>query len=141
MLSSFVDGESISMAGPVILLVDDELLIHEVLGAELADAGFEIVLASDGAQALAELDTDATRFRAVVTDIKLGAGPDGWDVGRRARELVSDIPVVYTTGTAFDDWSSKGVPNSVVITKPFAPAKITMAVAAMITAADTNRAG
>ncbi len=79
---------------------------------------------SNGNRAIAELDADAARFKAVVTDIRLGKGPDGWDVGRRARELVSDMSVVYVSGDSTHDWSSKGVPESVVILKPFAPTQL-----------------
>ena len=73
------------MQAPTILLVEDEALIVEILTAEFADTGFDVVAASDGTRAIAELDADATRFKAVVTDIRLGEGPDGWDVGRHAR--------------------------------------------------------
>ncbi len=130
-----------SLQAPTILLVEDEALIVEILTAEFADTGFEVVVASDGNRAIAELDADAARFKAVVTDIRLGKGPDGWDVGRRARELVSDMSVVYVSGDSTHDWSSKGVPESVVILKPFAPTQLVTAVSTLITAADTRRAG
>ena len=129
------------MQAPTILLVEDEALIVEILTAEFADTGFEVVVVSDGNRAIAELDADAARFKAVVTDIRLGKGPDGWDVGRRARELVSDMSVVYVSGDSTHDWSSKGVPESVVILKPFAPTQLVTAVSTLITAADTRRAG
>jgi DNA-binding response OmpR family regulator len=129
------------LQAPTILLVEDEALIEEILAAEFADTGFEVVAASDGNRAIAELDADATRFKAVVTDIRLGEGPDGWDVGRRARELVSDLCVVYISGDSTHDWSSKGVPESVVILKPFAPTQLSTAVSMLITAADTRRTG
>jgi DNA-binding response OmpR family regulator len=129
------------LQAPTILLVEDEALIVEILTAEFADTGFEVVVASDGNRAIAELDADAARFKAVVTDIRLGKGPDGWDVGRRARELVSDMSVVYVSGDSTHDWSSKGVPESVVILKPFAPTQLVTAVSTLITAADTRRTG
>jgi DNA-binding response OmpR family regulator len=49
------------LQAPTILLVEDEALIEEILTAEFADTGFEVVAASDGNQAIAELDADATR--------------------------------------------------------------------------------
>jgi DNA-binding response OmpR family regulator len=130
-----------SLQAPTILLVEDEALIVEILTAEFADTGFEVVVVSDGNRAIAELDADAARFKAVVTDIRLGKGPDGWDVGRRARELVSDMSVVYVSGDSTHDWSSKGVPESVVILKPFAPTQLVTAVSTLISAADTRRTG
>jgi DNA-binding response OmpR family regulator len=129
------------LQAPTILLVEDEALIVEILTAEFADTGFEVVVVSDGNRAIAELDADAARFKAVVTDIRLGKGPDGWDVGRRARELVSDMSVVYVSGDSTHDWSSKGVPESVVILKPFAPTQLVTAVSTLISAADTRRTG
>jgi DNA-binding response OmpR family regulator len=127
------------LEAPALLLVEDEILLHEILTIELADAGFETVAVSEGNQALAELEAVATRFKAVITDIRLGDGPDGWNVARRARELVADMPVVYITGDSAHEWSSKGVPGSVVIAKPFAAAQLSTAVSTLITAADTRR--
>jgi DNA-binding response OmpR family regulator len=129
------------MEVPVLLLVEDEILLHEMLTAELADAGFETIVARDGGRAVAELEAGATRFKAIITDIKLGKGPNGWDVARRARELVSDMPIVYITGDSSHEFSSKGVPDSVVISKPFATAQLSIAVSTLITAADTRRTG
>jgi DNA-binding response OmpR family regulator len=124
-----------------LLLAEDETLFQEMLQTGLADAGFEIVPAGSGTQALAELETDASRFRAVITDINLGQGPDGWAVGRRARELVPEMPVVYMSGHSGHEWASNGVPNSVMIIKPFAPAQLITAISTLITDADTHRAG
>lgn len=121
-----------------LFLVEDEALIRDLLETSLAEAGFEVVAVADGAKALAELDADATRFRAVITDIKLGAGPDGWAVARRARELVADMPIVYMSGDSGHDWSSKGVPKSLIVTKPFAPAQIVTAVSTLLNEGDTQ---
>ena len=126
------------MEAPLILLIEDEVLIHELLATEFVEAGFEIVAADDGDRAIAELEKDANRFRAVITDIKLGEGPNGWDVARRARELLPDMPVIYITGDSTHEWASKGVPNSVVIAKPFTPTQVSTAVSTLITAADTR---
>jgi DNA-binding response OmpR family regulator len=122
-----------------ILLVEDEALILEGVKNELNDAGFEVVVAPNGIEALAELDADASQFKAVVTDIQLGCGPDGWDIGRHARELVADMPVVYMSGNGGNDWSSKGVPDSVMVAKPFAAVQLITAVSTLITNADTHR--
>jgi len=128
------------MAAPVLLLVEDEAAIQEWLRAELADAGFDLVMVGNGAEALAALDADAGGLKAVITDIRLGSGPDGWDVGRRAREHVPDMPVVYVSGDSADEWASKGVPNSVMIMKPFVAAQLITVLATLITDADIHRA-
>jgi len=125
----------------MLLLVEDDASVQGLLSAELAEAGFAVVAVGDGTRALAGLNADAIRFCAVITDIKLGRSPDGWDLGRRARELVSDMPVIYMTGDSSHEWSSKGVPNSVVIAKPFAPAQLVTAISLLINDADTHRTG
>ena len=111
-----------------LLLVEDDVALRETLGDALDDIGFDVVVAGSGAQALAVLDAGAAEFKEVVTDIDLGAGPDGWDVGRRAREHVGDMPVVYISGddNNNNEWQSKGVANSAFITKPFAHSKMVM---------------
>jgi DNA-binding response OmpR family regulator len=127
------------MTTTVLLLVEDESALQEMLHTELVDAGFEIAAASDGEKALAELAANAGRFRAVVTDINLGREPDGWAIGRRARELVPEMPVLYMSGDSVNDWASKGVPNSVMLAKPFAPVQLITEISRLITEADIHR--
>jgi len=86
------------MIGPTILVIEDEFLISEMVATSLSDGGYEVVQVISSKKALAELEADADRFRAIITDIRLGNGPDGWDLARRARELVPNIAVIYMTG-------------------------------------------
>lgn len=116
----------------LLLLVEDEALLHTILENGLEDAGFEIVIAASGAAALRELDTDAARFQAVLTDVSLGSGPTGWDVARRARELVAGMPVVYMTGDSASEWASQGVPNSILVPKPFVVPQIVTAISSLL---------
>jgi DNA-binding response OmpR family regulator len=59
----------------------------------------------------------------------------GWDIARRIREVNPVFPVVYMTGGASDEWASQGVPNSILLSKPFAPAQLVTAVAQLLNAA------
>jgi hypothetical protein len=56
------------------------------------------------------------------------------------REHIHDLPVIYMSGDSAADWSSKGVPNSVIVAKPFVAAQIVTAVATLMTKTDTDRA-
>jgi DNA-binding response OmpR family regulator len=123
-----------------LLLVEDDAAIRHFLMAALEDAGFAVVCAAAGAGAIAELEREGAPFRALVTDIRLGPGPDGWDIARLAREHIHDLPVIYMSGDSAADWSSKGVPNSVIVAKPFVAAQIVTAVATLMTKTDTDRA-
>lgn len=130
--------ERMSCPEPVLLLVEDEFLIREILDENLTEAGFVVVAVGSATEAYEELADNVSRFRAVVTDIRLGEGPDGWDIARRARQLASDMPVVYISGDSAGDWASKGVPKSVMIGKPFATGQIVTAVATLINDADSH---
>ena len=111
----------------LVFVVDDEPLIAQLLEDALTEGDFSVHSASDGAEAIRMLE--ATGYRALVTDVNLPPGElTGWDVAKRARELNADIPVIYMTGAAAHDWTSKGVPNSVLVAKPFAAAQIVTAV-------------
>jgi DNA-binding response OmpR family regulator len=137
--SSFHPGDDANMRPMKLLLVEDDPLIQEWIKTELSDAGFDIVVAVDGSGALAELNADAARFDAVVTDIRLGSGPNGWDVGRHARDLIPGIPIVYISGDRGHEWVSNGVARSVMIAKPFLPAQLITTICALISDGDTNR--
>ena len=121
-----------------LLIVEDEILIQQTVEDALTEAGFTVMIASSGTEAMTELGDDAARFRAVITDIRLGDGPNGWHVAQCARELVQDMPIVYMSGDSGHEWTSKGVPNSVMISKPFATAQIVTAVATLLNEADSH---
>lgn len=79
------------------------------------------------------LDGAGGKYRALVTDINLGRGTvDGWEIARHAREVDPKIPVVYMSGDSGGNWASKGVPNSVMLSKPFAPAQLVTAVSQLL---------
>ena len=119
----------------VILVVEDDQLLQSVVEESLADGGFETVIASSGENAVELLDAAQGKYRALVTDINLSPSEiDGWDVARHAREIDPNFPVVYMSGKDADDWASKGVPNSIMLAKPFAPAQLVTAVSQLLNA-------
>jgi two-component system OmpR family response regulator len=117
--------------GPCILVVEDEAMIQLVLEADLGDAGFSVIAVGGAVEAIARLEAGADGCHAVVTDINLSDG-SGWDVARRARELNPTMPVVYMTGDSAHEWPIKGVPQSILVAKPFAPVQIVNAVAQLL---------
>jgi DNA-binding response OmpR family regulator len=119
----------------VILVVEDDQLVQSVVEESLVDGGFGTVIASSGENAMELLDRSERKYRALVTDINLGASKvDGWDVARHAREIEPDFPVIYMSGKDATDWASKGVPNSIMLAKPFAPAQLVTAVSQLLNA-------
>jgi DNA-binding response OmpR family regulator len=118
---------------PAILVVEDDPLVHAIVEDALSDGGFQIDIASSGENAVGLLDTSNGKYRALVTDINLAIdGITGWDVARRAREINPSFPVVYMSGDSAEEWASQGVPNSIMLSKPFAPAQLVTAVSQLL---------
>ncbi|WP_374989954.1 response regulator [Rhizobium sp. TH2] len=92
-----------------------------------------VLTANDGPSAFVEIENG--EISALVTDINLGSGPSGWDVARRAREARPDLPVVYVSGQHSAEWTVHGVPNSIMISKPYVPALLVTAIATLLNAA------
>jgi CheY-like chemotaxis protein len=120
--------------GPLLLYVEDELLVQEATKPALSDAGYEVLTADSGADALALIKTHARTLRALVTDVNLGKGADGWEVAQRGRETIAGLAVIYVSGAAQGEWASRGVPGSLMIGKPFAPAQVVVAVSSLLNA-------
>jgi DNA-binding response OmpR family regulator len=116
----------------VILVVEDDFLIQDLVQGALSEGGFESEVASSGEEAVTLLQGDESNYRALVTDIHLQGALTGWDVAKRARELNPDMPVIYMTGAGADQWPSHGVPNSMLLQKPFAPAQVVTAVSQLL---------
>jgi DNA-binding response OmpR family regulator len=125
---------------PTILLVEDDHALQAVLETALSDEGFEVVSASSGSAGMQALAPGEKPFQAVITDIQLGKGPRGWDIGHRAREVTPGIPVIYMTGNSAHEWTVNGVPESVMLQKPFVIAQLVTALTTLLNHASSATA-
>jgi CheY-like chemotaxis protein len=116
----------------VILVVEDDQLVQSLVEETLSDGGFEPTIATSGEEAVALLKGHKDKYRALVTDINLQREMDGWEVAQHALEIDPEFPVVYMSGAAAADWASKGVPNSIMLSKPFAPAQLLTAISNLL---------
>lgn len=126
---SIIERAGIVADSPLILVVEDEFFLQADLELALAAAGFATDVAWSGEEALSLLMTK--RHDAVVTDVKLAGALNGWEVAKRIREKDPSFPVVYVTAYP-QEWEANGVPNSVLIPKPFTPAKVVAAVSGLL---------
>lgn len=111
-----------------ILVVEDEAMIRMALVDILTDGGFSIEECGSGAAAIALID-QVPDLQGLITDIRLGDGPDGWAVARNARKRFPHLAVLYVTGDSAAEWTSQGVPGSVILQKPYADAQLMTAIA------------
>lgn len=117
---------------PMVLIVEDDPSIQAIVEDALAEAGFETAIAQSAEEALTLLKGKVRDYRALVTDINLKGNMDGWQVGKAAREIDPHFAIVYITGAAASEWASNGVPNSILLEKPFAPAQLITAVSQLL---------
>jgi CheY-like chemotaxis protein len=117
---------------PIILVVEDDQVIQGLIEETLTDCGFGSAIVASGGEAVNLLQEHRGKYRALVTDINLSGKMDGWEVARQAREIDPAFPIIYMTGAAADQWASHGVPNSILLTKPFAPAQLVTAVSQLL---------
>ena len=119
----------------LVLVIEDDPAVQVILDEALCEGGYEPALAASGEEAVTLLKGRKLPYRVLVTDINLLGRVDGWAVAKQARELDPNFPVVYMTGAAADQWPVHGVPNSVLLTKPFAPAQLVTAISNLLNAA------
>lgn len=116
----------------VIMVVEDDPVIQTLVEEALRDGGYEPAIAASGEEAVTLLKGNRDHYRALVSDINLKGRMDGWEVAKQAREIDPAFPIIYMTGAAADEWPSHGVPNSILLTKPFAPAQIVTAISQLL---------
>lgn len=122
---------------PAILVIEDDFSIQEIVEEALEEAGFDTTIAASAEEAVTLLRGQMTNYWALVTDINLDGSLDGWQIAKAAREIDPRFPIVYMTGAAASDWPVHGVPNSILLEKPFAPAQLVTAVSQLL---NTGRA-
>jgi len=119
---------------PLILVIEDDYFIQSMVEETLLEGGFEAAIAASGEEAVTLLQGNRGKYRALVTDINLMGKLDGWEVARQARKIEPGFPVVYISGASAEHWTSHGVPESILLTKPFASAQLLTAVSQLLNA-------
>lgn len=108
-----------------IMIADDELFYHQVLGDILAQEGFRVVAAArDGADAVAKFR--AVRPRVVIMDIFMPE-KNGIEATREIMALDPNAIVLICSGIGYDDDLNAALQAGArgVIYKPFVPDEIT----------------
>ncbi|MDA0328952.1 MAG: response regulator transcription factor [Gemmatimonadetes bacterium] len=108
-----------------ILVVDDEPHIRRVLSAILGGQGYDVVMASDGAEGLGELGVAGADL--VILDLMM-PGANGLEILAKIRsdKALAATPVIILTAKGQDtdrDAALAGGAND-FLTKPFSPKKL-----------------
>jgi CheY-like chemotaxis protein len=89
----------------------------------LEECGLVVESVYSGPDAIKALDR-LEPLTALLTDVDLGAGPDGFDLARHARRFYPHLPVVFVSGTMGAHHAANGVARSIFIAKPFVPRQV-----------------
>lgn len=115
------------MSAPTVLVVDDEADIREILQLTLENAGYRVVTAADGSEALAAAEQEVPD--AILLDVGM-PNVDGWQVLERMKSSpeidLATIPIVMLTAwTSDEDRVRGGIEGALrYLGKPFDPAEV-----------------
>lgn len=116
-----------------VLVVDDEPEIARTLRLYLEQAGYEVLVAHDGEQALHAIRRE--RPDLVILDLML-PGRDGWEVTRivRSDPALAALPILMLTARVEDTDKIVGLELGAddYVTKPFNPREVTARVKALL---------
>ncbi|MBI2679564.1 MAG: PAS domain S-box protein [Candidatus Solibacter usitatus] len=105
-----------------ILLVEDESALRNMLRATLANAGYRVLEATDGADALWKWEKEARSIDLLITDVVMPL-VNGRELARRLGQLAPRMQVLYMSGYAADVIAYHGIleAGTHFIQKPFLP--------------------
>jgi DNA-binding response OmpR family regulator len=119
-----------AMKEPTILVVDDEPSISEVVSLYLRRAGYRVVVACDGEEAVQALERQPPEL--VVLDLMLPK-IDGFEITRRLR-AEGDIPIIMLTARREETDRILGLEMGAddYVVKPFSPRELVSRVKAVL---------
>lgn len=108
-----------------VLVVDDEGAIRSITRRMLERAGYRVVEATDGLEALAVLEAAREPFHLLLTDVTL-PGITGAELARLARAIVPELRVIYFSGHLGDTVAGQHQleADAVFVQKPFTSSEL-----------------
>ena len=127
-LASFVKSKTITempRAKPTILVVDDESMALVLIKRLLSEAGYQVITAQSGFEALDLFRRQPQTIQLVLLDLTMPF-MDGEETFHRLREIRANIPVVLCTGFIRQDRLDKLMKDGIAgfLRKPLAPDEI-----------------
>jgi DNA-binding response OmpR family regulator len=114
-----------------VLVVDDDLVLADVVSFTLRRAGFDVIMAHDGQQALDRWENDTPDL--IVLDINLPR-LDGLSVCRRIRAQADTTPIIFLSVRGDEDDVVEGLRLGAddYVVKPFSPRQLVARAEALI---------
>jgi PAS domain S-box-containing protein len=119
--------------GELILVIDDENAIREIARETLNTFGYRVVVASDGAEAMAVFAAHKDEVKLVITDMMMPY-MDGPATIRALRRLAPKTPIIATSGLKAEDKLADAAQLGVrtFLPKPYTAERLLKIVAAVL---------
>ena len=112
---------------PVVLVVDDDEQMRGYMARVLSDAGHHVLVAHDGLEALAIIESCGGALHLVVTDVNMPR-VSGTELAARIKQRWPGLPVLYVTGRELP----QDAPVAPRLHKPFLPDVLTARARALL---------
>jgi CheY-like chemotaxis protein len=105
-----------------ILLVEDEDLVRKVVARILERAGYRVLIAANGAEAVAIAEQLRGPVDALITDVVM-PGISGKEVAARMAGRFPNLKILFITGYTEDEFLRNGILDQgrAIMLKPFSP--------------------
>ena len=109
-----------------ILIVEDDPLVLETVGAIVETMGYKAITVDHGQEAV-DILAGATSVDMVLSDVAMHP-MNGTEVALRARQIRPDIRIILTSGYSSEALGQKIPPGCHFLTKPFALSKLKLTI-------------
>jgi CheY-like chemotaxis protein len=109
-----------------ILVVEDEELVREFVASFLSEAGYKILQASNGLEALNVWREHASQIDLLLTDVVMPQKISGIELAEKLRKEKERLRVIFTSGYSLEllDEHLRARAEFNFLPKPYAPAKL-----------------
>ncbi len=126
---------------PVVLIVEDEVLVRMVVAEYLRDCGFMVIEAGSAQEALALFKADID-VDAVFSDIQMPGEMDGFGLARWLRQHRPDVKVILTSGAASAAHRAADLcHDGPLLPKPYDSEEVERRIRQLLATRDRNEAG
>jgi PAS domain S-box-containing protein len=111
--------------GETVLLVEDETVILNVVGAMLEELGYTVLTASAPGEALRQAETHGAEIKLLITDVVMPE-MNGRDLAKSIGDIIPGLKYLFTSGYTADIIAHRGVLDEGVhfLQKPFSLQKL-----------------
>lgn len=124
---------------PVVLVVEDEVLIRMVIADYLRDCGYHVIEAGNGREAIALFEA-GMEIDVVFSDVQMPGDTDGFGLARWVRSNRKGVKVILTSGVArMSDAADDLCEDGPLLEKPYEASEVERRIKLLIEARRRSR--